>query len=104
MTKPRDPNPQPTSDTNYSIYLWPRAKDPKRQRIYDWLHDHDWRYDATTGLFHTPESDPLQGVGTLETAPDCSWARIQPPSIMSGPTPHRRPALLDLKASDYEAV
>lgn len=83
MTKSRPPHIEPTSGTNYSIYLWPRSKNAAKQRIYDFLHDAGWRYDHNTGLFHTPETSVLQGSGRLEhdlTATE--WAQIQPPSTM----------------------
>lgn len=95
MTKERPPNPQPTSDTPYSVYLWPRSKNPDLNWIYDWLAEHNWRFDATTMLWHTPEKDQLQGVGSLEYAPDGAWFRIQPPSVEGDDgMPHRSAPLL----------
>jgi hypothetical protein len=97
----RTPNPQPTSNTNYSIYLWPRAKDPALQRIYDYLHEIGWRFDAGPMHWHTPEGDSLQGFGRLEHATDCSWARIQPPSVVRDGMPYRSEPLLELTQADY---
>ena len=78
------PQPEPTSDSGRSIYLWPRAKNPLQQRIYDELERLNWRFDSQTALWYTPESDTLQGFGRLEYAADFSWARIQPPNTQPG--------------------
>lgn len=111
MTKKRTPNPQPTSGTNFSIYLWPRAKDPDHQRIYDTLHELGWRFDAVEGLWWTPEGEP-EAKGRLSYEPDFSEARITPPSRMVGGQPVRPAPLLILtmkvkpgpvKAGPYEA-
>lgn len=112
MTKPREPHVEPTSGTNYSIYLWPRSKDPARDRIYQFLHDLGWRYDQFTSTFHTPETDTLQGFGRLETDRDCAvWARIQPPSttrphpLPTGETvdmPYRAEPILELDLTGDE--
>lgn len=78
MTKATTPNPQPTSNTPYGVYLWPRAKDARQQWIYDRLAELGWRFDARTALWWTPENGSLQGCGALEYANDFSWFRIQP--------------------------
>lgn len=53
MTKKRPFNPQPTFNPppgapTYSVYMWPRAKDPgsASQRAYDWLYENGWRFDS----------------------------------------------------------
>lgn len=114
MTKPRDPHVEPTTGSGYSIYLWPRSKNPKVDRIYAHLHDLGWRYDQFTSTFHTPETDTLQGFGRLEYDADASkWARIQPPSVMrphqlangeSTEMPYRAEPILELDLSGGEIM
>lgn len=89
MTKPKPFRPEPTEGTNRSVYLWPRSKVPEHQRIYDYLHENDWRYDAEHVLWFTPEAWPLQGHGRLEYAADLSSFSIQPPSVLIDGEPHR---------------
>lgn len=95
MTKPRDPNPQPTSGTNYDSFLVPHSKTPAKQRIYDQLLELGWRYDAVEHFWWTPEASVLQGKGRLECAPDFSWARVQPVStVVDGVALRAQPLLL----------
>lgn len=98
MTKPRKPNPQPTSGTNYDLYVWPRSKTPQRNVLYERLHAIGWRYDNVFCEWYTPERWPVEGHGRLETAPDLSWARIQPPSVIVDGQPVRPSPLMVLKA------
>lgn len=87
-------NPQPTSNTNYQSYYWPRSKRPELQAIYDRLFELGWRFDSHYGLWFTPEADVMQAHGILEHASDCSWFRIQPPSFIENGIPYRPEPLL----------
>jgi hypothetical protein len=80
MTKARDPRPEPTQDSGYDSYYWPRSKTPEKQALYDYLAAINWRFDTVQCRWHTPESLPLQGSGRLEYAADMTWARVQPPN------------------------
>lgn len=80
MSKHRDANPQPTGGTPYDIYLWPRSKTQEKQRLYDFLRELGWRFDAVHMRWHTPEDRIAQSYGRLEWATDFTWARVQPPN------------------------
>jgi len=84
MTKPKTPNPQPTSGTNYEIYLWPRSKNERMDKLYQGLHDLGWRYDSVRFEWYTPEDEVHQARGRMEWGPgsadpDFTWACIRPP-------------------------
>lgn len=80
MTKPPVANPQPTSGTNYDSFLVPRSKTPAKQRFYDWLLEHGWRYSQATVEWFTPEGDVLQARGRFSYETDYSRAWISPPN------------------------
>lgn len=100
MTNPKPFRPEPTKGTNRSMYLWPRSKVPEKQRIYDYLHDHGWRYDAEATLWFTPEAWPTEGYGRLEYEPDHSQFCIQPPSTIIDGVPHRFTPLLQVEFTE----
>lgn len=94
--KTTTPNPQPTSDTNYQSYVWPRSKNPNIQRIYDALHTRRWRYDASTATWWTPEGEP-EAFGRLEHDAEAAvWARVVRPSTILDAVPVRGDIILTL--------
>lgn len=98
---PRSPHPEPTPDSGYDSYVWPRSKTSTKQAIYDHLFAIGWRYDSVYAQWHTPVDAPLQGHGILELAADHSWARIQPASTLVNGQPVRPAPLLELTEDDY---
>lgn len=80
MTKQRQPNPQPTPGVGSVIYMAPRAKEPRLDSLYVYLHDAGWRFDEVTVTWYTPIGEPVQ-FGRLEHTIDGTRAWLQPPSI-----------------------
>jgi hypothetical protein len=89
--------PEPTRGTRYDTYLVPRSKTPAKTALYEFLLSLDWRFDSSTGIWHTPEARTLQGLGRLEYGPDLDWAAIQPPSVGQ----YRPAPLLSLSRDKY---
>ena len=79
-TRTRAPRPEPSTDTGYDSYYFPRSKTPEKQALYDYLAANNWRFDTVECRWHTPEDAPFQASGRLEYAADYSWARVQPPN------------------------
>lgn len=80
MTNTVAPHPEPTTGTNYDIFLVPHSKTPTKNALYAALLEAGWRYDAHYGHWHTPEAQTFQAFGRLEYDPDVTWAFIQPPN------------------------